>query len=211
MAIWEVYSKHKHFKHLIAYNAFWLNFISCCFNQPLMKSKHLAALLIFVFIQTGVNAQQNLNHPPDRMKLLSAFNGEWKGEIAEIKNGKKLKTKISHISEKVAGGWAVQIAETANMPDIGKYLSVKIFSYSNAADTTYMYVVDNRGATYFYKGTWKANKHIDLRCITTNDKGKTVKKEVTYDFKNMREYDYKYFSTVGDSVESAIEMNMKKQ
>ena len=115
------------------------------------------------------------------------------------------------MSEKVAGGWAVQIAETANLPDKGKYMSVKIFSYSNAGDTTYMYVVDNLGATYFYIGTWKGNKHLDLNCNILNDKGKTVKKEVSYDFKNMREYDYKYVSSIGDSVESVIEMNMKKQ
>lgn len=44
-----------------------------------------------------------------------------------------------------------------------------------------------------------------------NDKGKTLKKEVSYDFKNMREYEYKYISSIGNSVESVIEMSMKKQ
>jgi hypothetical protein len=174
-------------------------------------SIRFAECLLLILLIPFLCSSQSMNRPPDRMKMLSAFTGEWKGELSELKNGKKVKTKISHVSEKVAGGWAVQIAETANLPDKGKYMSVKIFSYSNAGDTTYMYVVDNLGATYFYLGTWKGNKHLDLNCSTLNDKGKTVKKEVSYDFKNMREYDYKYVSSVGDSVESVIEMNMKKQ
>ena len=169
------------------------------------------ACLLLHFIFSFHSSAQSMNRPPDRMKMLSAFNGEWKGEMTEIKNKKKIKTKISHISQKVAGGWAVQIAEAANLPDKGKYMSVKIFSYSNAGDTIYMYVVDNQGATYFYTGTWKGNKHLDLSCSATNDKGKSVKKEVTYDFKTMREYEYKYISTAGDSVEAIIEMSMKKQ
>jgi hypothetical protein len=38
------------------------------------------------------------------MKMLLAFNGEWKGELAEVRYGKKVKTKISHTSTKVAAG-----------------------------------------------------------------------------------------------------------
>jgi hypothetical protein len=176
-------------------------------NNPM----HFTGYFIFIFLIPYLSHSQTMNRPPDRMKMLSAFNGEWKGEIAEVKNKKKVRTKISHISEKVAEGWAVQIAETANLPGKGKYMSVKIFSYSGTGDTTYMYVVDNQGATYFYQGTWKGNKRLELNCNVTNDNGKMAKKEVTYDFKNMREYEYKYISTIADSVESVIEMSMKKQ
>ena len=167
--------------------------------------------ILAIFFQSKSFSQIPVNHPPDRMKMLSAFNGEWKGQISEMKNKKRIKTKISHISEKVAGGWAVQIAETANFPDKGKYMSVKIFSYSNSGDTTYMYVVDNQGTTYFYTGTWKGNKHLDLSCSAVNYKGKNVKNRVTYDFENMREYTYKYISSVSDTVETEIVMEMKKQ
>ncbi|HKR06436.1 MAG TPA: DUF1579 family protein [Bacteroidia bacterium] len=167
--------------------------------------------LLIAFLVPFLSFSQTMNRPPDRMKMLSAFSGEWKGEFSELRKGKKTRTKISHISEKVAGGWAVQVSESANLPDKGKYMSVKIFSYSNAGDTTYMYIVDNLGATYFYTGTWKGNKHLDLTSNTIDEKGKALKKEVSYDFKNMREYEYKYISSIGDSVESVIEMSMKKQ
>lgn len=152
-----------------------------------------------------------MNHPPDRMKMLSAFNGEWKGEFAELKNKKKIKTKIAHTSEKVAGGWGVQISETANLPDKGRYMSVKIFSYSLTGDTTYMYVVDNQGATDFYKGIWKSPKHLELNCSVSDTTGTEINKNVSYDFKSMREYDYRNTSMKGDSIQSEIEMNMKKQ
>lgn len=154
---------------------------------------------------------QSLNRPPDRMKMLSAFNGEWKGEMVEIVNKKKIKTKIAHTSMKVAGGWGVQVSESANMPDKTKYMSVKIFSYSHSGDTTYMYVVDNRGDTYLYTGTWKGNKHLDLSFNTINQQGKAIKKAVSYDFKTMREYDYKFITLIDDSVANVIEMNMKKE
>lgn len=169
--------------------------------------EYLLLMLLIPFLCSS----QSMNRPPDRMKMLSAFSGEWKGEFSELRKGKKTRTKISHISEKVAGGWAVQVAESANLPDKGKYMAVKVFSYSNAGDTTYMYVVDNQGATYFYTGIWKGNKHLVLNCASMNENGKTLKKEVSYDFKNMREYEYKYISSIGDSVESVIEMSMKKQ
>ncbi len=173
--------------------------------------KCFAGYFLFAFLIPFFSYAQTMNHPPDRMKMLSAFNGEWKGEYAEQKKGKKVKTKISHVSEKVAGGWAVQISETANLPDKGKYMAVKIFSYSSVGDTTYMYVVDNQGATYFYTGVWKGNKHLVLSNTSPGENGKILKKEVSYEFKNMREYEYKYISTAGDSVESVIEMSMKKQ
>lgn len=167
--------------------------------------------LLFVLSVVISAKAQTLNRPPDRMKMLSAFNGEWKGELAEIVKGKKVKTKVMHTSMKVAGGWGVQVSETATMPDKSKLLSVRMFSYSNSGDTTYMYVVDNRGNTFFYTGSWKGSKHLDLRCSTNDVAGKVVKKEITYDFKNMREYDYKYISMVADSVDTVIEMNMKKE
>ncbi|MFI5219512.1 MAG: hypothetical protein ACHQNT_08475 [Bacteroidia bacterium] len=169
----------------------------------------VAAVIILFSIQSPVSAQ--VNRPPDRMKMLSAFNGEWKGEMVEMQNKKKIKTKIAHTSMKVAGGWGVQISEAANLPDKTKYVSVKIFSYSPTGDTTYMYVVDNKGATYFYTGTWKGTKHLDLKFMAMDDKGKDVKKEVSYDFLSMREYNYKFTTTIGDSLANVVEMNMKKQ
>ena len=116
-----------------------------------------------------------------------------------------------HTSMKVAGGWGVQISEAANLPDRTKYMSVKIFSYSASGDTIYMYVVDNRGATYFYTGTWKGNKHLDLSCNVSDTSSRPVKKMVTYNFSTMREYEYKYTTLVGDSVIDVVEMSMKKE
>lgn len=178
-----------------------------------MKSLSIvtALFLYFFLLWNNPGEAQSLNRPPERMKMLSAFNGEWKGEMVEMVNKKKIKTKIAHNSIKVAGGWGVQVSESANLPDKTKYMAAKIFSYSPSGDTTYMYVVDNKGATYFYTGIWRGNKHLELSCSITNDRGRAVKKDVTYDFKTMREYNYKYVSAVGDSVETVIEMNMLKQ
>lgn len=177
--------------------------------MTLARKIKLVTIIILICVQYTASAQ--INRPPDRMKMLSAFNGEWKGEMIEMKDKKKIKTKIVHNSMKVAGGWGVQISEAANLPDKTKYVSVKIFSYSATGDTTYMYVVDNKGATYFYTGTWKGTKHLDLKFIAMDEKGKNIKKEVRYDFLSMREYNYKFTSTIGDSITNVIEMNMKKQ
>jgi len=187
------------------------SWFDCFYLQPQIKIMALpsrtAAIIFFLFsFSLPINAQFT-NRPPDRMKMLSAFNGEWKGEMVEVVNKKKIKTKIAHTSMKVAGGWGVQINEAANLPDKTKYMSVKVFSYSPSGDTTYMYVVDNRGATYFFTGTWKGNKHLELAC-GVND---TIKKLVYYDFHTMREYDYKYTTLVRDSVANVVEMSMKKE
>src|SRR5688500_5358401 len=91
---------------------------------------------------------------PDRMKMLNAFSGEWKGEMVNIINKKKIKYKMSHTSSKVAGGWGFQLSEIAMIPEKGKYQACRIFSYSETGDTTYMYTVDNLGATWFYTGVW---------------------------------------------------------
>lgn len=175
-----------------------------------MKLSYFFILPSFLTLRL-TSAAQTSNQPPERMKMLAAFNGTWKGEMIEMINGKKVKTKISHTSMKVASGWAVQVSETANLPDKSKYTSVKIFSYSPSGDTTYMYVVDNKGATYFYTGTWRGTRHLDLTWSSKSSDDKMLRKEIAYDFKNMREYDYKYTSAKGDSVEKVIEMNMLKE
>lgn len=145
------------------------------------------------------------------MKMLLAFNGEWKGEMAEVRNGKKVKTKISHTSTKVAAGWGVMVQESAMIPEFGKYVSARIFSYSATGDTTYMYVVDNRGDTWFYTGTWKSTRKLELESQTDLPDGKKLKKTVKYDFINLKEYEYRFMSAIGDSIISTVEMSMKKQ
>ena len=188
----------------------WLGlilFICTQIKNMLPAQKTACIILISFFPVFSLTKAQSVNRPPDRMKMLSAFNGDWKGEMVEVVNKKKIKTKIAHTSLKVAGGWGVQISESANLPDKTKYTSVKVFSYSPSGDTTYMYVVDNRGATYFYTGTWKGNKHLELSCSVSD----TVKKRVLYDFHTMREYDYKYTTLIRDSVADVVEMSMKKE
>ncbi len=181
------------------------------FFQSAMKKKYLYLLIAIITCSVILVRAQSSHRPPERMKLLSAFNGEWKGEMAEMKNGKKIKTKISHQSMKVAGGWGVQVTETASIPNEEKYQSVRVFSYSPGGDYTYMYVVDNRGETFFYTGNWTGNKTLILKCAFENNSRQTIKKEVQYQFKTLREYDYKYITSVGDSIDKIIEMNMKKE
>lgn len=169
-------------------------------------------LIILLFsISTVAAFSQAVNRPPERMKMLLAFNGEWKGEMAEVRNGKKVKTKISHTSTKVASGWGVMVQESAMIPDFGKYVSARIFSYSATGDTTYMYVVDNRGYTWFYTGTWKSTRKLELESYSELPEGKKLKKTVKYDFISLKEYEYRFMSAIGDSVISTVEMSMKKQ
>lgn len=172
----------------------------------------MKSLIILLFVCAPFAAtSQAVNRPPERMKMLLAFNGEWKGEMAEVRNGKKVKTKISHTSAKVAAGWGVMVQESAIIPDFGKYVSARIFSYSAAGDTTYMYVVDNRGNTWFYTGTWKTTRRLELESLTDLPDGKKLKKTVKYDFISLKEYEYRFLSAIGDSVISTVEMSMKKQ
>jgi hypothetical protein len=168
-------------------------------------------ILLLFSITPVIVLSQSVNRPPERMKMLLAFNGEWKGEMAEVRNGKKVKTKITHTSSKVAAGWGVMVQESAMIPDFGKYVSARIFSYSATGDTTYMYVVDNRGDTWFYTGTWKSTRKLELESMTDLPEGKKLKKTVKYDFTNLKEYEYRFTSAIGDSVISTVEMSMKKQ
>ncbi|MBL7928383.1 MAG: DUF1579 family protein [Bacteroidia bacterium] len=169
-------------------------------------------LIIFLLsITPFVVLSQSVNRPPERMKMLLAFNGEWKGELAEVRNGKKVKTKISHTSAKIAAGWGVMVQESAMIPEFGKYVSARIFSYSSSGDTTYMYVVDNRGDTWFYTGTWKSTRKLELESLTDLPDGRKQKKSVKYDFISLKEYEYRFMSAIGDSVISTVEMSMKKQ
>ena len=148
--------------------------------------------------------------PPDRMKMLAAFNGEWKGEMVTRVEKKTTRYKLSHNSAKIAGGWGIQITEVAMIPDKGKYQSAKIFSCSSVSDSTYMYTIDNFGETWFYIGTWETNKKLVLRS-KMDMKGKTTEKEITYNFINPKQYDYKSITKISGSPDETVEMSMQRQ
>jgi hypothetical protein len=144
------------------------------------------------------------------MKMLAAFNGEWKGEMVTVTDKKKLKYKMSHTSEKVAGGWGIQLNETAMIPEKGKYQAARIFSYSSEGDTTYMYTVDNLGETWFFKGIWETNKKLFLRS-TMEVKGKKTEKAITYSFLNPKSYEYKCITKADSIPDQIVEMKMLRQ
>ena len=126
----------------------------------------LMTILTIICVYTSPVLSQPTNKPPDRMKMLSAFNGEWKGEMVTEVEKKKIKYKLSHTSLKIAGGWGVQLNEVAMIPGKGKFQAARIFSYSEGGDTTYMYSIDSDGATWFYKGVWESNKKLLFRACT---------------------------------------------
>jgi hypothetical protein len=148
--------------------------------------------------------------PPDRMKMLTAFNGEWKGEMVKKNDKKTVRYKLSHNSEKLAGGWGIQITEIAMIPEKGKYQSAKIFSCSSISDSTYMYTIDNFGETWFFTGIWETNKKLVLHS-RMDVKGKTTEKEITYQFVNPKQYDYKSITKVTGSPDEVVEMTMQRE
>lgn len=144
------------------------------------------------------------------MKMLAAFNGEWKGEMVTISEKKKIKYKLSHTSEKIAGGWGIQLTEVAVIPEKGKYIAARIFSYSPNSDTTFMYTIDNFGETWFFTGIWETNKKLILKS-TTESNGKKIEKAISYQFLNPKEYDYKSITRTEGSPDEIVEMKMAKQ
>ena len=143
------------------------------------------------------------------MKMLGAFNGEWKGEM-EIKQAKKtVKYKLTHTSEKIVAGWGIQITELAMIPDKGKYQAAKIFSSSSVSDSTYMYSIDNFGETWFYIGTWETNKKLVLRSKMDLN-GKVTEKEITYTFLNPKQYNYRSITKIAGTPDETVEMSMSK-
>ena len=177
-----------------------------------MKSTHFIAgmaLLIIASFSTPT-LSQTTNKPPDRMKMLAAFNGEWKGEMVTMVEKKKIKYKLSHTSEKIAGGWGIQLTEVAMIPEKGKYLAARIFSYSSNSDTTFMYTIDNFGETWFFTGIWETNKKLILKS-TMENKGKKIEKAISYQFLNPKEYDYKSITRTEGSPDEIVEMKMLRQ
>jgi len=160
-------------------------------------------------IHTCANSQA-VTRPPDRMKMLTAFNGEWKGEMVTIVEKKKIKYKLSHTSLKVAGGWGVQLNEVAMIPGKGKYQAVRVFSYGNASDTTFMYTVDSDGETWFYKGVWESNKKLLLKTSDMKD-GKKVDKIISYTFLSPKEYDLKSITQIEGKEDDIVEVKMARQ
>ncbi|HMT28444.1 MAG TPA: DUF1579 family protein [Bacteroidia bacterium] len=179
-------------------------------GSPQLRFKN-ALLLIVSFLLISSHAySQNQNKPPDRMKMLTAFNGEWKGEMVTMVEKKKIKYKLSHTSEKIAGGWGIQLTEVAMIPEKGKYQAARIFSYSSTSDTTYMYTVDNFGETWFFTGIWETNKKLILKS-TMESKGKKIEKAISYLFLNPKEYEYKSISRTEGSPDEIVEMKMMRQ
>lgn len=155
----------------------------------------------------GAVLSQVQNKPPDRMKMLAAFNGAWKGEMVTVIEKKKIKYKLSHTSEKIAGGWGIQLTEIAMIPEKGKYQAARIFSYSNTSDSTYMYTVDNFGDTWFFIGTWESTKKLVLKS-SLEIKGKLVEREITYQFVNPKQYEYKSITRAAGTPDELVEMTM---
>ncbi len=168
----------------------------------------MLCIVCLLFLPITIKAQSY--KPPDRMKMLTAFNGEWKGEMTKKIEKKTVRYKLSHNSEKVAGGWGIQITEIAMIPDKGKYQSAKIFSCSSVSDSTYMYTIDNFGETWFFIGTWETNKKLVLRS-KMEVKGKATEKEITYQFVNPKQYDYKSITRIEGSPDELVEMTMKRE
>lgn len=144
------------------------------------------------------------------MKMLSAFNGEWKGEMVTIVEKKKIKYKMTHTSLKIAGGWGVQLNEVAMIPSKGKFQAARIFSYSDEGDTTYMYTVDSDGGTWFYKGVWESNKKLLLKTSDVKN-GKKVDKTISYIFLSPKEYEYKSITQTEGKDDEIVEMVMARQ
>jgi hypothetical protein len=166
-------------------------------------------LILTLYLIPTATLSQTQNKPPDRMKMLAAFNGEWAGEMVLITGKKTTKYKLSHISEKIAGGWGIQLTEVAVIPEKGKYQAAKIFSYSSTGDSTFMYVIDNFGETRFFTGAWETNKKLVLRSKIEVG-GKVNEKEIIYQFINPKQYDYKSITRVTGNPDELVEMNMKR-
>jgi len=181
-------------------------------NNTIMKNYlKFTGAVIFMLMQfvTTVVAQPT-NKPPDRMKMLNAFNGEWKGEMVTVEGKKKIKYKLSHTSQKIAGGWGVQLSEVAMIPEKGKYQAARIFSNSSTGDTTYMYTIDSYGETWMYKGVWVTNKHLLVKAVGDNN-GVMVSKTISYSFLSPKEYEYKSITQSEGVEDEIVEMKMARQ
>lgn len=144
------------------------------------------------------------------MKMLNAFNGEWKGEMISFVEKKKIKYKLTHTSLKIAGGWGVQLNEVAMIPSKGKFQAARIFSNSETGDTTYMYTVDSDGGTWFYTGVWETSKKLLLKSSVMKD-GKKVDKTISYIFLSPKEYDFKSITSTEGKEDEIVEMKMERQ
>jgi hypothetical protein len=174
----------------------------------MQKNIFLTAIICLTCSCVQLIAQPS-NKPPDRMKMLNAFNGEWKGEMQWLHGNKKGKYKMSHTSQKIAGGWGVMLSETVMIPDKGKYNAARVFSYSTTGDTTFMYTVDSDGETWFYTGVWKSSKKLELSAQHTAN-GKAIEKTISYTFLSPKEYDFKSISRAEGKEEEVVELKMKK-
>ena len=166
------------------------------------------AFIIGLFPQIVMG--QQANKPPDRMKMLAAFNGEWKGEMVTVVGKKKIKYKLSHTSEKIAGGWGIQLSEVAMIPEKGKYQAARIFSYSPTSDTTLMYTIDNYGYTWFFKGVWETNKKLLLKA-TMDKAGKQTNKTISYSFISPKEYEFTSVTKADSIPDEIVDMKMLRQ
>ena len=144
------------------------------------------------------------------MKMLTAFNGEWKGEMVTVAEKKKIKYKLSHTSAKIAGGWGVQLTEVAMIPEKGKYQAARIFSYSATGDTTYMYTIDSNGETWFFKGIWESTKKLLLTSTGQKD-GKQIDKIISYHFLSPKEYELKSITKAEGKPDEIVEIKMLRQ
>jgi hypothetical protein len=173
--------------------------------------KNFVFINLFLLISSPFIANaQVANKAPDRMKMLTAFNGEWKGEMVNIIEKKKIKYKLSHTSEKIAGGWGIQLNEIAMIPDKGKYVATRIFSYSPTGDTTYMYTIDNFGQTFFYTGVWETPKRLLLKNSREID-GKKTDRIISYYFQSPKEYDYSSVIKSEGKTDEVLELKMVRQ
>lgn len=177
-----------------------------------MNNFHFKYALLFCVISLApiLLLAQPTNRPPDRLKMLNAFNGDWKGEMVTIVEKKKIKYKLTHTSQKIAGGWGVQLSEVAMIPQQGKYQAARIFSQSATGDTTYMYTVDSKGHTWFYTGVWEGHKKLLLK-TSGNEGEKKVNKTISYSFVSPRLYEFKSITQIEGVEDEIVEMKMEKE
>ncbi len=178
------------------------------YHQFLLRAALLPFLLLALLLKSGYS--QTGTKPPDRMKMLNAFNGTWHGEMEVVTEKKKSKYKLSHTSQKVAGGWGVMLSEVAIIPAAGKYQAARVFSYSAVGDTTYMYTVDSNGETWFYKGVWSTTKKLILKS-TGGTVETPVEKTISYSFLSPKEYQFQSITKATGKEDEIVEMNMRKE
>jgi hypothetical protein len=122
----------------------------------------LACVLVMGFAGS-LWAQEGTPPMPEGAKKLQVFAGDFEGTGTMTMEGKTHNTKVSHINETGAGGWAVTIVETVESSDMETYRGENIFGYEAGSDLTHLYSVSNYGDCHDHKGKWSNEKTLVLQ------------------------------------------------